>query len=52
MKDRIFYELDPYNRLIRLYYEVYKPCNGTPQKIEFSGKYRLDKDHNLIFSLF
>lgn len=79
MKDRIFYELDPYNRLIvkrtglksnvrkfrkalsgrfktdprnnRLYYEVYKPCNGTPQKIEFSGKYSLDKDHNLIFSL-
>ena len=34
-----------------LYYEVYKPQKGEPQKINISGKYRLDKQHNLIFSV-
>ena len=36
----------------RLYYEIYKPLPADiPQKIKFSGKYFLDKKHNLIFSL-
>jgi len=79
MKDKVFYEVDPHNRLIlkspkgpskvkkfrkivygrfkidkknSLRYHVYK-SSGTPipQKIEFSGKYSLDRKHNLIFTL-
>lgn len=34
-----------------LYYEVYKPQQGEPQKIGLSGKYSLDKQHNLVFSI-
>jgi len=33
-------------------YEVYKSSGmNVPQKIEFSGRYSLDKKHNLIFTL-
>ena len=36
----------------KLYYEVYKPLPADiPQKIKFSGKYYLDKKHDLIFTL-
>jgi len=36
----------------RLYYEVFKSSGTTvPQKIEFSGRYSLDKTHNLIYKL-
>lgn len=79
MGARVFYEVDPFNRLIvggsdrksrvkkfrqvvsgtfktdknnKLFYEVNKSSSiDIPQKIQFSGKYSLDKDHNLIFTL-
>ncbi|MDP2912185.1 MAG: hypothetical protein Q8N76_07640, partial [Candidatus Omnitrophota bacterium] len=35
-----------------LFYEVNKSSGADiPQKIKFSGKYSLDKNHNLIFTL-
>jgi len=35
-----------------LFYEVNKSSGiDIPQKIKFSGKYSLDKDHNLVFTL-
>ena len=78
--DRVWYEIDPFNRLIigsppgrrsrvkkfrqvvcgrfktgksnTLLYEINKSSGvDTPQKIKFSGKYSLDKNHNLIFTL-
>ncbi|MCX5693105.1 MAG: hypothetical protein NTX47_05420 [Candidatus Omnitrophica bacterium] len=78
--DKVFYEIDPFNRLIvgnppgrgskvkkfrkvvygrfgtdennELFYEVNKSSGtDTPQKIKFSGKYFLDKDHNLVITL-
>ncbi|MEK6732523.1 MAG: hypothetical protein AABY55_02765 [Candidatus Omnitrophota bacterium] len=78
--DRVWYEIDPFNRLIvaslpgrrsmvkkfrqvvygrfktgssnTLFYEVNKSSGADiPQKIKFSGKYSLDKGHNLIFTL-
>ncbi|MFC1667492.1 hypothetical protein ACFL0P_06535 [Candidatus Omnitrophota bacterium] len=76
---KVFYEVDPFNRLIvkrvkgksavkkfrqvirgrfktdnknRLRYEVFKSSGiQIPQKIKFSGKYSLDKKHNLILTL-
>ncbi|MDP8230868.1 MAG: hypothetical protein P9L93_07190 [Candidatus Gorgyraea atricola] len=79
MKTKVYYEVDPHNRLVikspskksnvkkfrrvvegrfradgknRLYYEVFKSSKSdTPQKIKFSGKYSLDKKHNLIYTL-
>lgn len=68
---KIFYEVDPFNRLVRvkkfrrvicgkfradgknnLFYEVNQSQGiDIPQKIKFSGKYSLDKEHNLIFTL-
>ncbi|MFC1621755.1 hypothetical protein ACFL2G_05595 [Candidatus Omnitrophota bacterium] len=36
----------------KLYYEVFKSSKSdTPQKIKFSGKYSLDKKHNLVYTL-
>ncbi len=78
--DRVFYEVDPFNRLIvgkppgrasrvkrfrqvvsgrfgtdennALYYEVNKSSGlDIPQKIRFSGRYSLDKGHNLVMTL-
>ena len=79
MADRVFYEVDPFNRLIirpgtkrsrvkkfrqvvtgrfiadsgnNLLYEVNKSSGiDVPQKIKFSGRYSLDKNHNLILTL-
>ena len=79
MKPRVFYEVDPHNRLIiksppgksnvkkfrkvvtgrfktdkknKLCYEVFKASEyNVPQKIKFSGKYSLNKKHNLIYTL-
>jgi len=68
---KIFYEVDPFNRLVRvkkfrrvicgkfrtggknnLFYEVNESQGiDMPQKIKFSGKYSLDKKHNLVFTL-
>ena len=43
------FKTDPKNRL---YYEAYVPTTkDIPQKIEFSGDYSMDKNHNLIFRL-
>ena len=78
--DRVFYEVDPFNRLVAggapgrksrvkkfrqivygkfrtdennaLYYEINKSQGlDVPQKIKFSGRYTLDKDHNFIITL-
>ncbi len=77
--DKVFYEVDPFNRLIvwpanrrsrvkkfrqiahgrfiadsgnNLFYEVNKSQGlDIPQKIGFTGKYSLDKNHNLVFTL-
>jgi len=78
--DKVFYEIDPFNRLIagnppnrrsrvkkfrkvvsgrfrvdsgnELSYEVNKSSGiDIPQKIKFSGRYSLDKNHNLVFTL-
>ncbi|OIO34593.1 MAG: hypothetical protein AUJ70_00760 [Candidatus Omnitrophica bacterium CG1_02_40_15] len=77
--DKVFYEVDPFNRLIirpvgrrsrvkkfrqiahgkfiadsgnNLFYEVNKSQGlDIPQKIGFIGKYALDKNHNLVFTL-
>ncbi len=77
--DKVFYEVDPFNRLIvwpanrrskvkkfrqivhgrfmanfsnNLFYEVNKSQGlDIPQKIGFTGKYALDKNHNLVFTL-
>lgn len=78
--DKVWYEVDPFNRLIvssqsgrrsrvkkfrkvvhgrfgvdgnnELFYEVNKSSGiETPQKIKFSGRYSLDKNHNLVFTL-
>lgn len=79
MADRVWYEVDPFNRLIirpgmkrsrvkkfrqvatgrfvsepgnNLSYEVNKSSGiDVPQKIKFSGRYSLDKNHKLIFTL-
>jgi len=81
MSTRVYYEVDPFNRLIagrapgsrvsrvkkfrqvlygrfgtdgnnKLFYEVNKSQGiDVPQKIKFSGKYSLDKDHNFIITL-
>jgi hypothetical protein len=77
---RVYYEIDPFNRLIAknqpgrntrvkrfrqvvygkfgtdanntLFYEVNKSSGmDIPQKIKFSGKYSLDRDHNFIITL-
>lgn len=81
-KIKVFYEADPFNRLIagnppgearrsrvkkfrrvisgqfrtdgrnNLFYEVNESQGvDTPQKIKFSGRYSLDKEHNLAFTL-
>ncbi len=78
--DKVFYEVDPFNRLIaenppgrrsrvkkfrqvisgkfrtdennELFYEINKSQGiDIPQKIKFSGRYSLDKDHNLVITL-
>ena len=82
MLTKVFYEVDPFNRLIAgnlpgegrrsrvkkfrrvvcgkfrtdgsnsLFYEVNESQGlDIPQKIKFSGRYSLDKDHNLVFTL-
>ncbi len=76
---KVFYEVDPFNRLIvwptgrrsrvkkfrqvahgrfitdssnNLFYEVNKSQGlDIPQKIGFTGKYALDKNHSLVFTL-
>lgn len=78
--EKVFYEIDPFNRLIvgsppgkgsrikkfrqvvhgrfktdeknALFYEVNKSQGlNIPQKIRFSGKFSLDKKHNLVLTL-
>jgi len=79
--EKVFYEIDPFNRLIigslpggrksgvkkfrqvingrfrtdennALFYEVNKSSGiDIPQKIKFSGKYSLDKNHDFIITL-
>jgi len=78
MGTRVFYEVDPFNRLVvkqgrvsrlkkfrkvvtgrfktdsnnALSYEVNKSAGlDVPQKINFSGRYKLDKEHNLVYTL-
>ena len=80
MATRVYYEVDPFNRLIvkrapgtkgsrvkkfrqilygrfgidgnnELFYGINKSQGiDIPQKIKFSGKYSLDKDHNFIIT--